>query len=283
MSYTYTELKTSIKDYTENQESSFVSHLSDFIKSTEQRIFTTVDLEFFRKNVTGTTSSGNQFLAMPTDFLAAFSLSITNSSSKIFLQQKDVNYLQEFNPDGSTGIPRYYAVYDFQNFILAPTPNAAFSSELHYYYKPQSLTESKFNLTLSSVSGTFQNTETITGGTSGATTSITSIASTPVLEVTIPSTDFTVGETVTGATSSATGTVVSTSADTTKTFLSENAPNTMLYGCLVEAYTYMKGEKDIMDLYNGRFIESLGRLKDLAEARENTDAYRTGLPTRPRT
>ena len=283
MSYTYTELKTSIKDYTENQESSFVSHLSDFIKSTEQRIFTTVDLEFFRKNVTGTTSSGNQFLAMPTDFLAAFSLSITNSSSKIFLQQKDVNYLQEFNPDGSTGIPRYYAVYDYQNFILAPTPNAAFSSELHYYYKPQSLTESKFNLTLSGVSGTFQNTETITGGTSGATTSITSVANTPVLEVTIPSTDFTVGETVTGATSGATGTVVSTSADTTKTFLSENAPNTMLYGCLVEAYTYMKGEKDIMDLYNGRFIESLGRLKDLAEARENTDAYRTGLPTRPRT
>jgi len=92
-----------------------------------------------------------------------------------------------------------------------------------------------------------------------------------------------VGETVTGATSGATGTVVSTSADTTKTYLSENAPNTMLYGCLVEAYTYMKGEKDIMDLYNGRFVESLGRLKDLAEARENTDAYRSGLPTRPRT
>jgi len=283
MSYTYTELKTSIKDYTENQESSFVAHLSDFIKSAEQRIFTTVDLEFFRKNVTGVTSSGNQFLAMPTDFLAAFSLSITNSTSKIFLQQKDVNYLQEFNPDGSTGIPRYYAIFDYQNFILSPTPNAAFSSELHYYYRPQSLTESKFDLTLSSVSGTFQAAETITGGTSGATTSITSIASTPTLEVIIPSTDFTVGETVTGATSGATGTVVSTSADTTKTYLSENAPNTMLYGCLVEAYTYMKGEKDIMDLYNGRFVESLGRLKDLAEARENTDAYRTGLPTRPRT
>ena len=283
MSYTYTELKTSIKDYTENQESSFVAHLSDFIKSTEQRIFTTVDLEFFRKNVTGVTSAGNQFLAMPTDFLAAFSLSITNSTSKIFLQQKDVNYLQEFNPDGSTGIPRYYAIFDYQNFILSPTPNAAFSSELHYYYRPQSLTESKFDLTLNSVSGTFQATETITGGTSGATTSITSVTNTPVLEVTIPSTDFTVGETVTGATSGATGTVVSTSADTTKTFLSENAPNTMLYGCLVEAYTYMKGEKDIMDLYNGRFVESLGRIKDLAEARENTDAYRTGLPMRPRT
>jgi hypothetical protein len=283
MSYTYTELKTSIKDYTENQESSFVSHLSDFIKSTEQRIFTTVDLEFFRKNVTGVTSSGNQFLAMPTDFLAAFSLSITNSSSKIFLQQKDVNYLQEFNPDSSTGIPRYYGVFDYQNFILAPTPNAAFSSELHYYYRPQSLTASQFILTLSSVSGTFVDNETITGGTSGASTTISEALTSTTSRIVIPSTDFSVGETVTGGTSGATGTVVSTSADTTKTWLSENAPNTMLYGCLVEAYTYMKGEKDIMDLYNGRFIESLGRIKDLAEARENTDAYRTGLPTRPRT
>ena len=283
MSFTYTELKTAIKDFTENTETSFVAHLSDFIKAAEQRIFTTVDLEFFRKNATGTLTLGNQFLQMPTDFLAAFSLDITSSGSKIFLMQKDVNFLQESYPDNTvTGTPKYYAVYDYQNFILAPVPNTAFSSELHYYYRPDSLTVSKFNLTLSSVSGTFQ-TETITGGTSGATTTVTDVTNTPTLEVIIPSTDFTVGETVTGATSGATGTVVSTSADTTLTYLSENAPNTMLYGSLVEAYTFMKGEKDVMDLYNGRFIESLGRIKDLAEARENTDAYRTGLPSRART
>ena len=283
MSFTYTQLKTAIKDFTENTETSFVAHLSDFIKAAEQRIFTTVDLEFFRKNATGALTSGNQFLQMPTDFLAAFSLDITSSGSKIFLMQKDVNFLQESYPDNTvTGTPKYYAVYDYQNFILAPVPNANFSSELQYYYRPDSLTVSKFNLTLSSVTGTFQ-TETITGGTSGATTTVTSVANTPVLEVIIPSTDFTVGETVTGATSGATGTVVSTSADTTLTYLSENAPNTMLYGSLVEAYTFMKGEKDVMDLYNGRFIESLGRIKDLAEARENTDAYRTGLPSRART
>jgi len=133
------------------------------------------------------------------------------------------------------------------------------------------------------VSGTFQANETITGGTSGATTTISSITSATVLDIIIPSTDFTVGETVTGGTSGATGTVVSASDDTTLTYLSENAPNTMLYGCLVEAYTFMKGEKDMMDLYNGRFIESLGRVKDLAEARENADAYRQGLPSRART
>jgi len=283
MSFTYTQLKTAIKDFTENTESSFVAHLSDFIKAAEQRIFTTVDLEFFRKNATGTLTSGNQFLQMPTDFLAAFSLDITSSGSKIFLMQKDVNFLQEAYPDNTvTGTPKYYAVYDYQNFILAPVPNTNFSSELHYYHRPDSLTVSKFNLTLSSVSGTFQG-ETITGGSSGATTTVTDVSNTPTLEVIIPSTDFSVGETVTGATSGATGTVVSTSADNTLTYLSENAPNSMLYGSLMEAYTFMKGEKDVMDLYNGRFIESLGRIKDLAEARENTDAYRTGLPSRART
>ena len=65
--------------------------------------------------------------------------------------------------------------------------------------------------------------------------------------------------------------------------MSENAPNALLYGSLVEAYTYMKGEADMMQLYEQRFAQEIQRLKDLAEARENSDAYRRGLPDRPRT
>ena len=101
--------------------------------------------------------------------------------------------------------------------------------------------------------------------------------------IVIPSTDLTVGETVTGATSGATGTVVSTTDDTTQTWLSENAPNAMLYGSLVEAYTYMKGEPDVMKMYGDRFSESLLRMKDYGEARENADAYKNGLVNRERT
>ena len=284
MSYTYTTLKTAIKDYTENQETTFVAHLVDFIKSAEERIFKSVDLEFFRKNVTGTTTSGNQFLAVPDDYLASFSLSIENSSSKQFLLFKDVNFLQEYNPNSATtGTPKYYGVYDFQNFLLSPTPDAAYSAELHYYYRPTSLTQSQVVLTLSSVSGTFVANETITGGTSGANTTISSVASSTTFNIVLPSTDFTVGETVTGATSGATGTVVSTSSDSTTTYLSVNAPNAMLYGSLVEAYTYMKGEADVLKMYSERFVESLVRLKDLGESRENDDANRQGLPRRPRT
>tara|TARA_R100000995_G_scaffold21316_1_gene8929 strand:+ start:1737 stop:2591 length:855 start_codon:yes stop_codon:yes gene_type:complete len=283
VSYTYTTLKSAIKDYTENQESTFVKHLVDFITSAEERIFKSVDLEFFRKNVTGTTTSGNQFLAVPNDYLASFSLSIESSSSKQFLLFKDVNFLQEYNPNSATtGTPRYYGIYDHQNFLLSPTPDAAYSAELHYYYRPASLTVSTVTLTVSSVSGTFVDSETLTGGTSGATTTISEALTSTTMKIVLPSTDLTVGETVTGGTSGATGTVVSTTADTTTTYLSVNAPNAMLYGSLVEAYTFMKGEPDVLKMYSERFVESLVRLKDLGESRENDDANRQGLPRRAR-
>ena len=284
MSYTYTELKSAIKEFTDNQEAVFVSNLDTFIESAEERIFKSIDLEYFRKNVTGSMTSGNEFLTVPNDYLASFSLSIENSSSKEFLLQKDVNFIQEYNPNpATTGIPKYYAVFDINNFILAPTPNANFVSELHYYYRPVSLNRSKVNLTLNNVTGVFQGNETITGGTSGETTTINTITSPTVFVITLPTGDFTVGETVTGGTSGATGVVVETSADTTLTWLSENAPNAMLYGSLVEAYTFMKGEADVMKMYSDRFSESLIRMKDLGEARENMDAYRMGLPNRART
>ena len=284
MSYTYTQLKNAIQDYTDNNETSFISNLDRFVESAEERIFTSVDLELFRKNVSGVMTSGNEFLAVPSDYLATFSMSIEVSSSKQFLQQKDVNYLQEYTPNAATtGVPLYYAKYDFQNFILAPTPNDNYATELHYYYRPASLTSSKFTLTVNNVTGVFAAAETITGGTSGESTVINTLTSATQFVVTIPTGTFTVGETVTGATSGATGIVVSTSDDTTTTWISENAPNAILFGSLVEAYIYMKGEPDIMKLYSERFLEALSRLKDYAEARENTDAYRRGLPDRART
>lgn len=215
MSFTYAQLKTAIQDYTENTESSFVTHLPDFIRTAEQRIFKLVDLEVFRKNVTSTLTASDPYLNVPDDYLASFSMSITKDSSKEFLLQKDVNYLQEFNPNpATTGTPRYYAFFDIDNFILSPTPDDNYVVELHYYYLPASLTA---------------------GSDSGT------------------------------------------------TWLSVNAPNALLYGSLVEAYIYMKGEQDMLAMYENRFTEALSRVKDLAEARENSDAYRRGLPDRPRT
>jgi hypothetical protein len=215
MSYTKAELKTAIQDYCENQETTFVNSLDTFIESAEERIFQTVGLTFFRRNQTASLTASNQYLNMPSDFLAPFSLSITSGTSKKFLDFKDVNFLQEFAPDSSVeGEPRYYASFDYQNFLIAPTPDASYDVELHYYYRPASLTAQ---------------------GDSGT------------------------------------------------TWLSVNAPQAILYGSLIAAYTFMKGEPDVLQNYNMQFTEAVGRLKNLGEARETSDAYREGLVRRQKT
>lgn len=212
MSFTLTTLKQSIQDWTENDETTFVNELDFFIKNAEERIFKLVDLDYFRKNVTGTMTASNKFLQKPSDYLATYSLSYVNASNEnVFLLQKDVNLIQEYTADPTTtGSPIYYASFDVDNFIVAPTPSTDFAVELHYYYRPASLT-----------------------------------------------TD-----------------------DSGSTWISTNAPDALLYACLVEAYTFMKGEADILQLYNGRFGEAIQRLKGYAEGQENLDAYRRGLPTK---
>ena len=284
MSFTLTELKSTIQDYSENTETTFVSNLREFIRASENRIFKSVDFEVFRKNVTSATSSSDRFLSVPDDYLASFSLSITNSSNIEFLLEKDVNFIQEYNPNASTtGVPKYYARFDVDNFILSPTPNSNYSVELHYYHKPTSLADSTIVLTVGAASS-FAVNEVITGASSGATATISSKNDgTNQLTIVVPTTNFTNGETVTGGTTAHSSAISAISSDTTTTWLSKNALNAMLYGSLSEAYIFMKGEPDMMQLYEKRFMEEVSRLKDLGEARENADAYRQGLPRRPRT
>ena len=215
MSFTLATLKTAIQDYTDNSETVFVSQLNNFIKAAEEKILKSVDLDYFRKNVTSALTSSDQFLTVPNDYLASFSLQITTSGSESFLLQKDVNFLREYTPASSTtGLPKYYARFDENNFILAPTPDSNYAVELHYFYRPASLTAG---------------------------------------------------------------------ADSGTTWISTNAPFALLYGSLVEAYTFMKGEPDVVQNYNNLYLQYMERLKDLGEARENTDSYRVGLPSRPRT
>ena len=215
MSFTLATLKTAIQDYTDNSETSFVTNLPNFIKAAEEKIFKGVDLDIFRKNVTSAFTSSDQFLTVPTDYLASFSLQITTSGSEKFLLQKDVNFMREYTPSSSTtGLPKYYARFDTDNFIVAPTPDSNYTLELHYYYRPASLTAG---------------------------------------------------------------------ADSGTPWLSTNAPYALLYGSLIEAYYYMKGEPDVIAQYEKNYVFYIERLKDLGEARENTDANRVGLPARPRT
>jgi len=295
MSFTYTELQDAIKNFTENEETSFVTNLPVFIRGAEDRIFTLVDLELFRKNATSALSNGDPFLSCPTDYLSSFSLQITTAGSQDFLLFKDVNFVQQYHLDkGANGVPKYYGIYDVDNFIVGPTPDSNYTVELHYYYRPESICDKTLQITLSGVTGTFTAGEYIQGSTSGTTAQVASVA-TNIVNITPRTisgsgflsanrgtgTSYGTTETITGLSSSATATTSQITND--KSWLSDNAPNALLYGSLVEAYTYMKGEQDMMQLYEQRFAQEIQRLKDLAEARENSDAYRRGLPDRPRT
>jgi hypothetical protein len=212
----YSELKTAIQDYTQNDETSFVSNIPLFIRFAEERILKSVQLSLFRKNATASAVSGNKYLACPTDFLAPYSLSYeTTGGDKIFVEFKDVNFLQSAYPDDSTeAAPLYYAQFDVDNFLLAPTPDSSYVVELHYLYRPTSITA---------------------GSDSGT------------------------------------------------TWLSDNAEMALLYGSLLEAYIYMKGDQDVFEAYSLRFNESLEGIKRLGEAKETTDQYSSGMVIRPKT
>ena len=204
----YTQLVAQIQDYTENEFTTDV--VNTFITQAEQRIYNSVQLPALRKNVTGTTTSGNKYLAMPSNWLATFSLAVINADNEYnYLLNKDVNFIRQSFPDMDSdfyGEPQYYAVFDQNTFILGPTPDDNYDVELHYFYYPESIT-------------------TVAGG---------------------------------------------------QTWLGDNFSSTLLYGSLLEAYTYMKGEQDVMQEYQKRYDEAMMLLKQLSDGKDRQDAYRSG-------
>jgi len=229
----YTQLFETIKGYVENEfpntqftdpsaaEATFTSkeQIDTFIQQAEQRIYNSVQFPAIRKNVTGTTTTSNQYLSSPADFLAPYSLAVIDGDGNYeYLLNKDVNYIRAAYPNPSTtGLPKYYALFgptttndsppvltNEYSFILGPTPDAAYSVELHYYYYPESI--------------------------------------------------------VTAST----------------TWLGDNFDSALLYGSLVEAYTYMKGEPDVLANYNKRYEEAMILAKRLGDGMERRDAYRSG-------
>lgn len=204
----YTQLVNEIQSYTENQFQT--ADINTFIQQAEQRIYNSVQLPALRKNVTGSVTTGNKYLAMPSNWLATFSLAVINANNEyLYLLNKDVNFIRQSFPDTDSdfyGQPQYYAVFDQNTFILGPTPDANYSMELHYFYYPESIT-------------------TVVGG---------------------------------------------------QTWLGDNFSSTLLYGSLLEAYSYMKGEQDVINQYQKRYDEAMILLKQLSDGKDRQDAYRSG-------
>ena len=209
---TYLELCTAIQDYVENSFSS--DQLALFTKEAEQRIYNSIQLPDLRKNVTGVITLHNKYLQCPNDFLSAYSIAVIDPTSGeyTYLLNKDVNFIREAYPSPTSyGTPKYYAIFGPQSndineltFILGPTPDVQYDTELHYFYYPPSIV----------VAG--------------------------------------------------------------DTWLGENFDSALLYGSILEAYTFLKGDVDIMTQYRQRYEEAMNLLNTLATGKDRGDAYRNG-------
>jgi hypothetical protein len=211
---TYAELAAAIQDYVENTFSTAQVNL--FIQEAEQRIYNSIQLPDLRKNVTGVITANNKYLQCPGDFLSAYSIAVIDADDNYtYLLNKDVNFIREAYPNpNSTGTPKYYAIFGPQSndineltFILGPTPDVQYETELHYFYYPPSITSEE------------------SGG---------------------------------------------------NTWLGENFDSALLYGSILEAYTFLKGDADIMTTYRQRYEEAMNLLNTLATGKDRGDAYRNG-------
>jgi len=296
----YAALVVAISDYTENTFQTVDVNL--FITQAEQRVYNSVQFPSIRKNVTGTITASNKYLSCPDDFLAPYSLAVFSGSGPYtFLLNKDVNFIREAYPTPTdTGTPKYYALFgptiasslptNELSFILGPTPDATYSAELHYYYYPESIVQTPV-ASLGSITGgssytngTYLNVSLTDGAGSGAVANIV-VSGGAVTSVTLTQggSGYVVGNTLSAAASTIGGTgsnfsvPVATVGNALGTsWLGDNFDTVLLYGALVEAYTYMKGEQDMMGLYNQKYIEALALAKRLGDGMERQDAYRSG-------
>lgn len=312
----YGDLITAIQTYTENNfpsttladgtTVSSTTQLNRFIEQAEQRIYNSVQFPSLRKNVVGAVSATNKYLSCPDDYLATYSLAVIDSTGAYeYLLNKDVNFIRQAypNPTTDTGIPRYYALFgpnvtnsvitNELSFIVGPTPDVAYNVELHYYYYPASIVQGAVTgVTISNAgnllaNGTYYNIN-LTNGSGNSAIATVVVSGNVVTSVTITAGGayYVVGDTLTvpasslGATStsstSGTVTVGSVSNSTGTSWLGDNFDTVLLYGSLVEAYTYMKGEQDLITLYDAKYKEALALAKRLGDGMERQDAYRSG-------
>ena len=298
----YVQLYQAIQDYSENTEALFVANIPTFIQQAEERIYNTINFPSLRKNVTGTLSSGNQYLSLPVDWLATYSIAVVDSSGNYtYLLNKDVNFIREAYPNqGSAyyGLPKYYGLfgpqYTAQNelsCILGPTPDSNYTTELHYFFYPPSIVQGMIS-TLSPtytagssyVNGTYENVPLTNGSGSGATATIT-VSNTTISGITITNGGnfYVVGDTVNvdnsylgGVGSGFAATVATVGNSTGTSWLGDNFEPILLYGAMREAMLFMKGEADLVKYYEDKYTEALMLAKRLGDGLERGDAYRDG-------
>lgn len=295
----YNELSQTIQDYLETTESLFVANIPTFVQQAEERIYNSVLIPALRKNVVGTATTSNKYLSCPDDFLAPLSLAVVSpDGSYEYLLNKDVNFIRAAYPNpADAGLPRYYSLFGPQytnrnelSFILGPTPDANYQVELHYFYYPPTIVQGVIKTTGSITGGSSYTDGTylgvyLTGGQgSGATADIV-ISGGSVFSVTIRNGGqlYVVGDMLSapasaiGNTGSGFSVPVATVSNASGTsWLGDNYSPVLLYGSMLEAVIFQKGEQDMVQYYKSKYDESIQQLIRLGDGMERGDVYREG-------
>jgi hypothetical protein len=309
----YEQLYNTIQAYAQNTESTFIAYIPTFIQECEERVYNSVQFPSLRKNVTGNLTANNPYLSLPNDYLSTYSLALYQQSGSTYtlpytyLLNKDVNFIRQLYPDPSvTSTPKYYALFGTQysnpnelSLILGPTPDVAYTAELHYFYYPPSIVQGIITaITLTAagsnyIPGFYPNvpfqyfsTSGNQSGVSGygdvlvsSSGTITSVSLQNGGSFYLVNDVLTVNTSYLGGSSTASGfsfTVNSINNSNGQSWLGDNFDPVLLYGSMREAMIFMKGEQDMMTYYEQKYQEALQLAIRLGNGLERGDAYRDG-------
>ena len=279
----YTDLQAAIESYTNNLDSTFIAEIPVFVRQAEQRIYNAVQIANLRKNMTGTLQAGNKYLSCPDDFLSAYSLAIylapsttaTGTSGEFDIVVASATNIQVGQIASGTGIALGAAVSEINGTTVTldtantGTVSGAVTFQGDYTYL--------LNRDVNYMREVYPNPSyratpkyyAIFGPNINNNDELTFIVGpTPDANYKAELHFYYYPESIVTAGTS---------------WLGDNFDSVLLYASLVEAYTWMKGEQDLMALYDTKFKEALTLLKNLGDGKQRGDAYQDGqvkLPVR---
>jgi hypothetical protein len=160
MAYTLTNLQDDIRDYTEVDSTVFSTGvLNTMIKNAENRIYRDSDSDDNRFYATSNLVIGNRYVTIPTDLRFIRYIQLKDSSgNQVFLEKRDTSFMSEYynTPATQSGLPKYYANWDAEYWVVAPTPDSTYEITMAYTKQPTSLTDSSVSSTGTYVSNKYQ-------------------------------------------------------------------------------------------------------------------------------
>ena len=149
MAYTYANLKTDLRSYTEVDNTVLTDAIcSTITKNAENRIYREADNDDNRFYATSNLTIGNRYVTIPTDLRIIRYAQLTNDNVTpnvhVYLERKDTSFMTEYydTPSTSSGLPKYYANWDALYWLVAPTPDRAYEITLAYIKQPSTITAS---------------------------------------------------------------------------------------------------------------------------------------------